>query len=66
MEIGNKVDGFYFWCIPNWEDREHWQMFQLYMLIIILVLPTIIMTAAYTGISREILDLIQSKKNIER
>ena len=65
-KIGNKVDGFYFWCIPNWDDRVHWQMFQLYMLIIIMILPTIIMTVSYSGISREILKLSQSQKNLER
>jgi hypothetical protein len=31
--------------------RLYWQMFQVYMLIIILILPTIIMTFAYTSIS---------------
>ena len=65
-EIGNKVDGFYFWCIPNWDDRVHWQMFQLYMLIIIMILPTIIMTVSYSGISREILNLSQSENSLER
>ena len=65
-KIGNNVDGFYFWCIPNWDDRVHWQMFQLYMLIIIMILPTIIMTVSYSGISREILNLSQSENSLER
>ena len=72
LQIGNKVDGFYFWCIPNWEDevkyrfsliccnktpQDDWKLFQLYMLIIVLILPSIIMTAAYSSISRKLLSL---------
>ena len=41
-------------------------MFQLYMLIIILVLPTIIMTVAYTGISRKILKFSKSQDRFDR
>ena len=30
FKIGNKVDGFFFWCIPNWEEPKLWRLFQLY------------------------------------
>ena len=54
-KIGNENDGYHLWCIPNWDNRQHWQMFQLYMLCTILILPSLIMTIAYSSISREIL-----------
>ena len=75
-QVGNETDGFFFWCIPNWEERGWWQafqvpqkiiffllfllvleillLFQLYMLIIVVVGPTIVMTFAYTAISKEV------------
>ena len=28
-QIGNKTDGFHFWCIPNWEERGMWKIFQV-------------------------------------
>ena len=83
-QIGNKKDGFHFWCIPNWEERGMWKIFQvfnqifslqlsvlerkclcrninlvkksfqLYMMAIVVVMPTIMMTFAYTAISRAV------------
>ena len=81
LQIGNKVDGFYFWCIPNWEDevkycfysffyiknpQGNWRLFQLYMLIIVLILPSIIMTAAYSSISRKLLSLTDREQSLNR
>merc|ERR1719234_291254 len=56
-QIGNKTDGFHFWCIPNWEERGMWKIFQLYMLAIVVVMPTIMMTFAYTAISRAVMNI---------
>ena len=41
-------------------------MFQLYMLTIILILPTLIMTIAYSAISKKLLNLSSSKQSINR
>ena len=65
-QIGNKVDGFFYWCIPNVDQRIFWQIFQVYMLIIIMVLPTVVMTFAYTSISREVLKLSRADNDTER
>ena len=43
-----------FECVDG-VSRGYWQMFQVYMLIIILILPTIIMTFAYSSISIEVI-----------
>jgi len=56
-QIGNKKDGFHFWCIPNWEERGMWKIFQLYMMAIVVVMPTIMMTFAYTAISRAVMNI---------
>ena len=41
-------------------------MFQLYMLIIVMILPTIIMTIAYSSISIEVLQLTKSRTDMDR
>ena len=41
-------------------------MFQLYWLIIILILPSIIMTVAYSCISREILQMTKKENHLDR
>ena len=41
-------------------------MFQLYMLIIIMIIPTIIMTIAYSCISREILQMTKKENQFDR
>ena len=41
----------------------HWQGFQLYMLAIVLVLPSLIMTIAYSAISRKLLSLSSSSSS---
>ena len=43
-----------------------WRLFQLYMLIIVLILPSIIMTAAYTSISRKLLSLTDTEQSLNR
>ena len=46
--------------------QAHWQGFQLYMLVIVLVLPTLIMTIAYSAISRKLLSLSSSSACLNR
>ena len=41
-------------------------MFQLYMLTIIMIIPTIIMTIAYSCISKEILQMTKKKNQFDR
>ena len=43
-----------------------WRLFQLYMLIIVLILPSIIMTTAYSSISRKLLSLTDTEQSLNR
>ena len=64
FQVGNKVDGFFFWCIPNWEETFYWQVFQLYMLVIVLVLPSMVMMFAYSTISVEVLKVVRRRRSM--
>ncbi|KAG8234401.1 hypothetical protein J437_LFUL014659, partial [Ladona fulva] len=43
-----------FWCVRDWDNVELWQFHELYMLLLILVLPTCVMAGAYASICWEI------------
>ena len=64
FEVGNKVDGFHFWCIPNWEETFYWQVFQLYMLTVVLVLPSMVMMFAYSSISSQVLGVVNRRQTL--
>jgi len=43
-----------FWCVRDWDSPLSWQIYELYMLVLVLVLPLTIMAGAYARIAREI------------
>lgn len=47
-EVGFKVKAY--WCVRDWSRTLLWQLYEVYMLVIILVVPLIIMTYSYTHI----------------
>ena len=52
LPVGERVPAY--WCVRDWNNPLGWQIYELYMLILVLVLPTIIMAGAYGAIGREI------------
>lgn len=43
-----------FWCVRDWDSPLSWQIYELYMLVLVLVIPLTIMAGAYARIAREI------------
>ncbi|KAL8598577.1 hypothetical protein ACOMHN_051365 [Nucella lapillus] len=43
-----------YWCTKNWDNRTHAQMYELYMLWVMLLLPLAVMTFAYVSICKEL------------
>ncbi|KAK7487553.1 hypothetical protein BaRGS_00021255, partial [Batillaria attramentaria] len=41
-----------FWCVREWHEEEVGLAFDIYMLVLLFLLPVSIMAAAYTGIAR--------------
>ncbi|XP_045027343.1 pyroglutamylated RF-amide peptide receptor isoform X2 [Daphnia magna] len=43
-----------FWCVRDWDSPISWQIYELYMLVLVLVLPLSIMAVTYGAIGREV------------
>nr|CAH0108948.1 unnamed protein product [Daphnia galeata] len=43
-----------FWCVRDWDSPISWQIYELYMLVLVLVLPLSIMGGTYGAIGREV------------
>ncbi|XP_047120148.1 pyroglutamylated RF-amide peptide receptor-like [Schistocerca piceifrons] len=59
LPVGLKVQAF--WCVRDWEHEALWRLHELYMLVLILVVPTCIMAAAYTSICWEVWHVMQRR-----
>ncbi|XP_018565624.1 pyroglutamylated RFamide peptide receptor-like [Anoplophora glabripennis] len=51
----------YRWCVRNWDNQPIWRFHELYMLILILVLPFCIMTFSYSLICWEIWKVMERR-----
>nr|BAT25129.1 cannabinoid receptor-like 1 [Lymnaea stagnalis] len=50
--VGVKVKAY--WCINNWESVFYSRLYEVYMLLLMLIVPLLIMTFAYVSIIREL------------
>ena len=60
MGIVEKV----FWCVPIESPMFAWQSYEVYFLLIILVIPGGIMSAAYGAIARKICQCIKERPQL--
>ncbi|CAL4123113.1 unnamed protein product, partial [Meganyctiphanes norvegica] len=63
MEVGNEIRRAY-WCVRDFDNGTLWQGYETYMLVLVLVLPTIIMGTAYSTICLAILSAVVARRNI--
>ncbi|KAH9523415.1 hypothetical protein Btru_039975 [Bulinus truncatus] len=52
VEVGRKIKAY--WCMNNWDAALESQLYEVYMLFLMLILPLVIMTFAYVSIIREL------------
>ncbi|XP_022915499.1 QRFP-like peptide receptor [Onthophagus taurus] len=52
MKVG--INQTAYWCSKNWENSGLYKAHELYMLLLVLIIPTIIMTYAYKNICFEV------------
>lgn len=50
--MGERVPAY--WCVRDWENPIHWQIYEIYMLVLVLVIPLSIMAYTYGAMGREI------------
>nr|CAD7432008.1 unnamed protein product [Timema monikensis] len=59
LEVGHRVVAY--WCVRVWDSPPLWRFHELYMLLLILVVPTCVMAVAYTSICWEIWQVMQQR-----
>ncbi|XP_075224448.1 QRFP-like peptide receptor isoform X2 [Lycorma delicatula] len=52
MDVGSRIKAY--WCVRNFDDRKLLRVYELYMLTLILILPTCVMAVTYSSICWEI------------
>ncbi|XP_068084404.1 pyroglutamylated RF-amide peptide receptor-like [Anabrus simplex] len=59
LEVGERIKAY--WCVADSENLPLWQFHELYMLLLILVIPTSIMVMAYSAICWEVWRVMQRR-----
>ncbi|KAL1128998.1 hypothetical protein AAG570_013530 [Ranatra chinensis] len=52
MRVGERVKAY--WCVRDWNSKPGWLCHELYMLLLVLVVPACVMAITYTAICWEI------------
>uniref|UniRef100_A0A1B6EG53 G-protein coupled receptors family 1 profile domain-containing protein n=1 Tax=Clastoptera arizonana TaxID=38151 RepID=A0A1B6EG53_9HEMI len=50
-----------FWCVRNYDDPPIWRLHEMYMLILVLIVPTSVMAVTYTSICWEVWNVMQTR-----
>ena len=64
MEVGYKYCGYF--CVRSWDTPLWWQAQEIYLLVVILVIPTTIMIFAYGRIILEICRVFKKRSKMAR
>ncbi|XP_017781016.1 PREDICTED: pyroglutamylated RFamide peptide receptor-like [Nicrophorus vespilloides] len=59
MSVGEKIKAF--WCVRDWENRSLWISHEVYMLVLVLLIPFCIMTLAYSLICWEVWNVMERR-----
>ena len=51
-EVGHRRPAY--WCVKNWGDAVSSQLYEVYMLWVMLILPLAVMSFAYVSICKEL------------
>ncbi|CAG0886697.1 unnamed protein product [Darwinula stevensoni] len=62
---GIKVDEKkYYWCTRNFDAPMQWRAFEIYMFLLVFVVPGLIMTLSYTAICREVGKVMRARAHM--
>ncbi|KAK6179239.1 hypothetical protein SNE40_011645 [Patella caerulea] len=60
--VGVKIKAY--WCVKNWPSSKIEIVFEVYMLVLMFVIPMTVMIVAYAGICKELLALSSTRANL--
>ncbi|KAI1285001.1 Cholecystokinin receptor [Halotydeus destructor] len=61
-EVGYKYKAF--WCVRDWSSPVLWRLYEIYMLIIVLIVPAMVMGYAYTCICHRLWIVIRQRASM--
>ena len=64
VDVGFKYCGF--WCVRDWKNPIWWMAHEIYFLVVILLIPTSIMSFAYGRIIIEICRVFEERRKMAR
>lgn len=59
-EVGDQENRGY-WCVRDWSNELAWKSYELYMLIIILIIPSLIMSYSYAHICHKLWSVMHNR-----
>ncbi|XP_073997680.1 QRFP-like peptide receptor isoform X2 [Rhodnius prolixus] len=59
MPVGGRIKAY--WCVRDWDWVVAWRCHEVYMLVLVLLLPASVMTVTYSAICREIFRVMQRR-----
>lgn len=60
MEVGDN-DHKGYWCVRDWSNTLAWQIYEIYMIIIILLIPLVIMSYSYAHICNKLWSVMHNR-----
>ncbi|XP_076346394.1 QRFP-like peptide receptor [Tachypleus tridentatus] len=62
LEVGERITAY--WCVRNWYNPTFWKIYEVYMLILILVVPSGVMGYAYTSICNQLWVVVKERADM--
>ncbi|GIY21951.1 hypothetical protein CEXT_743801 [Caerostris extrusa] len=62
LEVGERYKAY--WCVRNWFQPWLWRTYEVYMLLLILIAPSMIMGFAYTNICHQLWVVVKDRANM--
>ena len=62
LQVGSRHIGY--WCVRDFDHPLLWRSAELYLLTIILIIPTLVMSYSYGQIIREVCQVVKQRKNL--
>jgi hypothetical protein len=62
MPVGGRVRAY--WCVRNWDAVTLWRAYEIYMLLLLLIVPAIVMGATYSAIGCEVWRVMQRRQGM--